>query len=237
MIVHDAERWVYLGIPKTASTALHRFFEGRGARATRDYQHDMQVPEACRSWLVFASTLNPFRRAHSLWRMLQGDARKGARWAGDLPADVIASFPHFVDELLLGPDRGLRVFQGSMTAWIERIPPGIQLRLVAGEDLEAGLRELGLLRRGERVPQRNRSRGDLRDAYDAATAEGVRRWAAEDFTALGYSPRLEDWTRPPVCPGRRGPWRLLGRRRVRVLCTTGSPAARSSGDQGIRAQP
>lgn len=237
MMVHEEERWVYLGIPKTASTSLHRFFEAHGAHATRAYQHDMQVPEAWRDWLVFATTLNPFRRAHSLWRMLGNDHRKGARWTRELPADVIDGFPRFVEELLLGPDRGMRVFQGTMSAWIARVPPGVRLHLVPAEDLERGLRELGLLRRKERVPQLNRSGGDLEEAYDAGAAEGVRRWAAEDFARLGYPTRLEDWRRPPARLEGRGPWGLLGRSRVRVLDTGDAERAPARAAQGMRPSP
>lgn len=237
MMVHEAERWVYLGIPKTASTALHRFFEAHGARATAADQHDLRVPEAWRHWLVFATTLNPFRRAHSLWRMLRNDQRKGARWARNAPDDVIGSFPRFVDEILLGPDRGLRVFQGSMTFWIARVPPDIRLHLVPAEDLERGLRELGLLRWRERVPQVNRSGGDLERAYDAGAEEGVRRWAAEDFARLGYSTRLEDWRRPPARLEGRGPWGLLGRTRIRVLDTGDAERAPARAAQGMRPSP
>jgi hypothetical protein len=217
MIVHDAERWVYLGIPKTASTALHRFFvETRGARAIAG-QHDVQVPGTYRGWRVFATTMNPYRRAHSLWRMLASDARKEAAWARALPSDAVESFERFADAVLLEPALVEPVYQWTMCRWLEGVPKGIEVELIPAEDLRGGLRELGIVRGGPRVPVVNSKRKGLEEAFTPAIAEKVRRWAGADFEAFGYPLRLADWGRPParVGAGLLSRWRGSRVRRVR----------------------
>lgn len=196
MMVHEEARWVYLGIPKTASTALHHFLEQRGARRC-GRQHEMRVPEEWWSWLVFGTTRNPFRRAWALWRMLLGDAAKGAPWAGRLPPDHFATFPAFVANLLRGPDAGIPVFQRTMSDWLRRVPRDVQVRLVPAEALASGLPRLGLSDRRLQVPRVNRTRGSMEDDYDRETLDAVREWGREDFLEFGYSLRLERWQRAP----------------------------------------
>lgn len=223
MIVHDAQRWVYLGIPKTASTALHRFLvEAHGARPVAP-QHSMEVPEAYRGWRVFASSLNPFRRAHSLWRMFQGDFHKEAPWTRRFHPAVVDSFERYVEEVLLAEEIRVPVFQRPMIQWLACVPDHVRVTVIPAEDLRRGLRACGLLRRGESVPARNRTTQRLEPAYTPALEAAVRHWAAEDFRMLGYSAELAHWGRPPSTAG----WGLRARlARSRARCfRAGQPCA------------
>jgi len=72
MIVSHRWRFVYIGPPKTASTALHRWlsqpaFCARRWTPDRRDQHSIQIPKEARGYVVFASVRNPFDRAVSLW--------------------------------------------------------------------------------------------------------------------------------------------------------------------------
>lgn len=72
MIVSHRWRFVYIGPPKTASTALHRWlsqpaFCPKRWTADRQDQHSIVIPKEARGYFVFASIRNPFDRAVSLW--------------------------------------------------------------------------------------------------------------------------------------------------------------------------
>jgi len=72
VIISHRWRFVYIGPPKTASTALHHwlsqpaFCAERWTPDRRD-QHSIQIPKAAEDYFTFASVRNPFDRAVSLW--------------------------------------------------------------------------------------------------------------------------------------------------------------------------
>lgn len=196
MIVHHAEGWVYVGVPKTASTALHAFLEQRGGTPW-GRQHGMELPPEARGYRVFATAMNPYRRAWSLWRMLGRDAAKGARFTRRLPDRVLRGFPAFVEEVLHGRVRTIALYRWPVHRWLAELPDGTEPEVVPVERLGPGLRRLGLLAPGERVPVRNVTRGpDWLSAYDAPdVAAAVRAWAEEDFRRFGYATDLGVWRR------------------------------------------
>jgi len=197
VIAHHRERWLYLGIPKTATTALHDFLPTLGGVWIGTRQHDMQVPEACLDYKVFATSLNPYRRAWSLWRMFQGDSAKGAKFTKRADPRVLESFPAFVEIMLLGPTTTLPLYHWSIARWLEEGPSGIDVEVLPAEDLDAGLRGIGVLGPGEDVPVRNVTKGSWLSVYKgaegSAVAAAVRSWAAEDFRRFGYTTSLTIW--------------------------------------------
>ena len=195
MIVHRDLGWIYVGVPKTASTTLHAFLAARGG-AARGRQHAMAIPPELRGYRVLATSMNPYRRAWSLWRMLGSDAAKGARFTWRVPTEVLRSFPAFVDRVLRGGVRTIALYRWPVHRWLEELPDGVDPVVVPVERLDAGLRELGLLGPHERVPVRNATRGgDWLAAYDEGVAAVVRAWAAEDFRRSGYARELATWRR------------------------------------------
>jgi hypothetical protein len=222
LIIHHGRRWVYLGIPKTASTALHRYLPTRGAESWA-HQHEMAIPPECAGYFVFATSRNPFRRAWSLWRMLGNDRKKGASWALEAPERFAQSFRAYVLEMLQDPEPTLPVYQHTMCRWLEGVPPGFDVTVVHSEQLDRELRRLGVLGPGESVPVKNRTRpGDgprWLEAYDAELEQAVRRWAREDFRRFGYADALAVWRRRERVEGALEGLRALPRRTRQRLGT------------------
>ncbi|MBW2269954.1 MAG: hypothetical protein JRH16_15395 [Deltaproteobacteria bacterium] len=197
MIAHRGQRWLYLGIPKTATTALHDYLPTLGGEWISDRQHDMEVPEALRDYRVFATSLNPYRRAWSLWRMFQGDTAKGAKFTEGADPRVLENFRAFVEIMLLGPVTTVDLYHWSMSRWLEEVPEGVAVEVLPAERLNEELRRIGVIGPDEEVPVRNITKGNWLEAYagpeGAVAADAVRRWAAEDFRRFGYPTRLSVW--------------------------------------------
>lgn len=75
MYISKRYRFVYIGIPKTASTSLHRFFEELMGPNDLDlgthWQHRVDLPEWAKGFRVVASVREPTPRMRSLWRHSQ----------------------------------------------------------------------------------------------------------------------------------------------------------------------
>lgn len=207
MIVHHRRRWVYVGIPKTASTALHGYLPKLGGKSVGE-QHTVDLPPECLGYLVFATSLNPFRRAYALWKMLGRDAAKGAPWSETVPPGSVERFDVFVRTLLLREEVTHPVLQWTVSRWLQRVRAGspVRVEVIPAERLDAGLRRLGVLPSDASVPVVNRTQGSWLEAYDRDLEEAVRRWAEEDFRRFGYPAELRVWRR-------RARW---NRRRVRL---------------------
>ncbi len=79
MIISHRWRFVYIGPPKTASTALHRwlsqpaFCPERWTPKQQD-QHSIDIPLEANDYFTFASVRNPMDRAVSLWAHSQSQS-------------------------------------------------------------------------------------------------------------------------------------------------------------------
>lgn len=80
MYISKKHRFVYIGIPKTASTALHRFFPGVMGQNDLDggalWQHRTGIPAWATGFRVVVSVREPMQRLRSLWRHSQTSGRK-----------------------------------------------------------------------------------------------------------------------------------------------------------------
>jgi hypothetical protein len=134
----------------------------------------------------------PYRRAASLFHLFQSDARKRAPWTRDQPPEAARDFGAFVAAVLHGRELFSPTFQWTLCEWLRHAPEGVDVRVIRLERLAEGLLELGIVSRPTQVPVRNRSkRSEWRSLYaDVAAAEGVRRWAREDFARFGYPEEL-----------------------------------------------
>lgn len=82
MIISHSLRYVYIGPPKTASTAVHRwlkqdalFDRSKDVDTTASgHQHDYLVPEKALSYFKFATTRNYDEWLDSLWRQSRNDS-------------------------------------------------------------------------------------------------------------------------------------------------------------------
>ncbi len=75
MLISHLRRFVYVGPPRTASTALHAWLSQPAlceARYMPDHrQHSSAIPAACLEYFCVASIREPLDRAVSLWRHYQ----------------------------------------------------------------------------------------------------------------------------------------------------------------------
>ncbi len=223
MIVHHQRRWIYLGIPKTASTTLHRFLPQHGGEAHGD-QHETAIPEAWRHYRVFVTVMNPFRRATALWRMWGKDVAKGAWWTEGYRPELVREFRAFVDTFFLDPPEpdSRPVMEWSMCRWLDYAALPEEPEVLYAERLGEELLRVGILTRAEDVPVQNKSGNEAWwESYDEGLVRDVRAWATRDFERFGYPTDLDAAVAsqravesPP--PARRSPWRRL-RARLRGL--------------------
>ncbi len=215
MIVHHEGRWIYLGIPKTASTTLHRFLPRYGGVAHGD-QHETAIPEAWRDYRVFVSVMNPFRRATALWRMWGKDVAKGAWWTEGYRPEIVTEFRAFVDTFFLDPAEPDRrpVTEWSMCRWLEHAELPAEPEILYAERLSSELLRAGILERRQDVPVQNKSgNATWWKSYDDALERDVVEWAKEDFERFGYPRQIEHARRTELEPARPGKEGILKRLR------------------------
>ncbi|MCP5055395.1 MAG: hypothetical protein GY937_01580 [bacterium] len=193
MIVHHEGRWIYLGIPKTASTTLHRFLPQHGG-VSHGVQHETRIPEAWSEYRVFISVMNPFRRATALWRMWGKDVAKEAWWTEGFSPELVTDFRAFVDTFFLDPPEPdtRPVMEWSMTRWLEHANLQSEPEVLYSERLGEELLRVGILQHAEDVPVQNKSGNEAwRENYDDALVRDVGAWAARDFERFGYPADLK----------------------------------------------
>jgi len=191
VIVNHAKRWLYIGIPRTGSTALHSHLQDLGG-IELGLQHDVTVPEELRDYTAFATVMNPFRRAVSLYYLFGRDSEKGVDWVREFPDTAATTFEDFVSHVLECKDLINPVYQFSISSWMERGGLGEELHLVPVEDLSQGLEALGVTPPGNDIPKRNQSRlGPWQEQYVPGLEARVSRWAEADFDKLDYPRFIE----------------------------------------------
>ncbi|MCP3987107.1 MAG: hypothetical protein GY723_22195 [bacterium] len=191
MIVHHENRWIYIGIPRTGSTALHAYLQESGGEVIGG-QHDVTVPDEFRTYSIFATVMNPFRRATSLYYLFRRDTEKDAEWVREFAAGAADSFERFVGSVLECPTLINPVYQCTISGWLERGSLGPEVTLVPIERVSERLVELGVLAAGVQVPVRNRSRlGSWEEQYDDRVEARVAAWAEADLELLDYPSRIE----------------------------------------------
>ncbi len=67
MIVSEAHRYVYIGIPRTGSKSIHKWLGDHFEGHWHGGHHDWRVPEECRDYLVFTVIRNPYEIQASGW--------------------------------------------------------------------------------------------------------------------------------------------------------------------------
>ncbi len=215
MLAHHGKRWVYLGVPRTGSTTLHHSADLLGAEEVAP-QHVMQVPEALRSYRVYASVMGPYRRAVSLWYLFQRDHAKQAAWTLDLDEASAHDFPRFTRKVMVPERPHLNVYQWTVDRWLALAGEGLEIVPIHTERLTQELIAADILPKGVVLPRRARTRvGDWRAVYDDESAERVRAWGAPDFARFGYDEDLASYPAPEsdATPKGESPrWRRLLRR-------------------------
>jgi hypothetical protein len=101
MIVSHRLKFVFLGIPRTASRAMHAALkELPGARQPWGGLHRMTIPANARDYFTFCCVRNPYQRLYSHYCCCWGKRRRW--WAGRVR---VRSFAEYLDVLAAGLSR------------------------------------------------------------------------------------------------------------------------------------
>ncbi|RIK81726.1 MAG: hypothetical protein DCC68_07835 [Planctomycetota bacterium] len=199
MILSHRMKLVFLGIPRTASRAMHAALKKLpGARQPWGGLHRMTVPANARDYFTFCCARNPYPRLYSHYCCCWGKRRRW--WAGRVR---VTSFAEYLEALAAGTLGGscgskyratVRGFTGDnrldAVVRYEDLPQGlIALAQRAGI---AELANLSLPRRGCCLAS------DWVRQYDQQLADRVYEIARADFEEFGYD--RESWRDPDLTP-------------------------------------
>lgn len=163
MITAPDGTWVYMGIPKTGSTSIHKALQEPPVNGIYSGdQHD--IPEFHPGRKVYVSVRNPYTRALSLWAHYHGEVES-------------IDFECFSGRLVSGWKEDW--WFENQTHWLRQFPGAIQLRM---EEMSIDLPEIfGVIN----VPHENQTY--KQKTMTKSQAETVRAWARPDFSLCGYS--------------------------------------------------
>ncbi|MEX2188633.1 MAG: sulfotransferase family 2 domain-containing protein [Pirellulales bacterium] len=197
MIVSHRLKFVFLGVPRTASRAMHVALKRLpGARQPWGGLHRMTIPPQAQDYFTFCCVRNPYPRLYSHYCCCWGQRRRW--WAGRVR---VRSFAEYLDVLAAGSLGGscgskyrstVRGYTGE-----NRLDATVRYEDLADGDLPAALAglakrasipalaELSLPRRGCCLAS------DWAGQYDERLADRVFEIARADFEEFGYDP--ESW--------------------------------------------
>ena len=204
MLICNDQRWVYIAIPRTATTSIRTVLRKRfPVWQPRKNMHDTIVPRSAARFDVWYVVRNPYSRAVSMWQFetMRGAAAVGYNWRGRLPPGgmderytpkqwTAEAFGVWLRDVLDGQASQNEQLQ-NMGAFLGPLlqRPAIVIRY---ESLAADLQDkLDFWPAGLQLPVLNGT-GHLRNDnwrqfITPQTSELVRRWAGQDFERFGYS--------------------------------------------------
>ncbi len=179
MIVSRTHKYVYIGIPRTASKSMNRWLMDHFDGEWYGDHHQWLVPEEFREYLIFTIVRNPYERAISGWFF------EPAHKDGTEPPRP-ATFAEGMKRLL--PLRHGPGTEMNQKAYVDRA--GISLVLYF-EHLTDALQELPFVQKRIPFPHNNKGgfrppTGNFFDHFSMTDETLVWEYASEDFTAFGY---------------------------------------------------
>jgi hypothetical protein len=197
MILSHPLQFVFLGVPRTASRAMHAALKQLpGARQPWGGLHRMTVPAKARDYFTFCCVRNPYARLYSHYCCCWGKRRRW--WAGRVR---VSSFGEYLEVLAAGKLGGScgSAYHATLRGYTGQNRLDAVIRY---EDLPQsfhalsqvpGIENLALAAKGCRLA------GDWQAKYTSALADRVYEIARPDFEEFGYD--RESW-RPmnPVTP-------------------------------------
>jgi hypothetical protein len=195
MIVSFTNRFIFIAVPRTASTSTYRAIQTAGAHQVLYRQapnpcyagdsngfHDPFVPSELAAYFTFTNCRNPYSRMVSHYLFAKSDPSHRLHSLAS-----IGDFSHYVEIVTMGRLLTTQTqFLGDTR---------IDARIVVEENVEFQLRGLSCLAGIDvQVGLANVSTSDRPwyAYYDKATIEAVRTWAAADFERLEYSTDFGD---------------------------------------------
>ena len=190
MVIHDAHRFIYVAVPRTASTSIIRSLLQAFPDARSLGQHRMAIPKELQdaNYTIIAGTRNPYERTVSHYRHRHRmHPRNVWHW----------SFHEYIDNLIAGR-LGWWGLQDDPAAanWLQNTPVTDFLRY---ESLSKDWEELPLWEEIGRVPRllHNNANPDTgrswQSLYTREIAARVYEHQRADFDVFGYDP--DSWER------------------------------------------
>jgi len=178
LISHD-KRFVFVAVPRTASTSMHKAFMRCSKNYTKKKQHSNEIPKRYQKYPVVACVRNPYSRAASYYMY-----RRRHDTAALYPWASKWSFERYV-RWFTNPNARPRLFKEITQARFLR-PVHVD-HLLRFEELPRAFRVLPFAK-GVRLPRLNAGLGkdDWRKLYTRKIADMVYRWAHNDFSKYGY---------------------------------------------------
>jgi len=181
MIINENLGIVYIGLPKTGSTAVHRWLMDMpgSVYANPNEQHDFRVPEKHRALEVIATVRHPYSRAISLWRHAHADKLTHKRGA---PRLGLSEFVKWMFE------RSGESGQGMFFGWSlsRRIPQHATIVKLESIDDFRKLQRLSQVHTSP-IPVANRNNhGPMATSMTAIAARMIREAWREDFLRFDY---------------------------------------------------
>lgn len=195
MIVSFPNRFIYIAVPRTGSTATFHSLEQFGAAVVR-YRpstfpcyaqdtngfHEPYFPDELAGFFKFATFRNPYTRMVSHYLMAKSDEKHRLHGLA-----ACSDFPRFVEMAIFCK------FLKTQVDFLDRTE--VDARIYMEGDLGAQLSRLAVLKPGPVVvPKVNASTYDRPwyAHYDKQTASRVLEWGLADFGEFGYSMDFED---------------------------------------------
>ncbi len=199
MIISHTLRYVYIGIPRTASKSMNTWLVKNYAGESFGYHHQWQVPEEVKDYLIFTIVRNPYERVisghfHVPWGEVE--ASQSVREQKAPPTKAAEPFAYQLSQAGLWGDGTVKVEGGdvpevAMNQWsfvqkagvsfilyFEKLPGGLQdLPFVEGANIPPFPHHL---ERGIRPP------GNFFDFKDNEEEEVLWTYASADFETFGY---------------------------------------------------
>ena len=211
MIISHELRYVYIGIPRTASKSVSRWLTANYKGESYGYHHQWRVPEEAKDYLIFTVVRNPYDRSASgkfalLWNGEKSDPSK--RVPSKKPEPSSEPLEQRLREAeLVG--NAIKIAEGTnvpengmnQSHWIKKA--GIKLVLFF-ERLPECLGDLPFVdqddmpRLGHALEKGIRPPGTFFDHFSSEDEQCTWAYAAEDFETLGY--RRYDATLPKQAP-------------------------------------
>ena len=172
---HDL-KYVFVSIPRTASSSIRIWLKNRHRGKQTGKDHDWVVSKSCRKYLIFVVVRDPYARCYSFWR-----------W-NTLKGGYDISLKEYLSVLIEYGKRSLNAYM-TQSEYVRLVKPTVVLRF---EELNSGLISLPFVRNlnglkhlrqtNENVDQQDNS---FKECYSLKERDLLQQYCQEDFN-LGY---------------------------------------------------
>lgn len=202
MVISHQRKYVFIAVPKTASTSVHELLVTECDGISVGPRHCSIIPEECREYFLFCVVRNPYTRYLSLYDHISYHRShrchelayslsfsQFARWMSNPELEPIIE--HSPEERSGGPcgSPGSDPFRGRdlcQAIFLAHLLP--RIRCLRYENLASELTQLSFVnKQASGLPWLNRSVKDRHHLLDEESRQYIYEWAKDDFETFGYS--------------------------------------------------